>query len=165
MSKTGLGRGTTARRRAGRWARLLSLLATAVGATLSCGGSGRGGGGGATTTGGVVGQACDASHACKPGLFCYDETDDLLGGLCTTTCSASAETDSCLDDHPNTACLQAGVCGANCGKGLSCPQGSYCNESYEVCVNGKNACPSAFDDYCDDPGPCAPGTDSYDCKG
>ncbi|MBK7581167.1 MAG: hypothetical protein IPI67_13245 [Myxococcales bacterium] len=143
--------------------------ATAVVLVLSvwianCGSGGSGGGGGGNSSG-VIGQACSATSPCGAGLFCYAGDNSLLTGLCTTTCTASADTDSCIDKYPNTACLVAEVCGANCGNGLSCPPGAYCNTSYEVCVNASNSCPTAFDDYCDEPDPCATGTDSYDCEG
>ena len=141
----------------------LSWLVTAV---LGCSGGGGGGGGfadGGVTGAGVIGQPCSASQACGAGLYCYDGDTPELKGLCTTNCTASADSDSCLLKYPNTSCLVAGVCGAQCGDGLACPVGSTCNADYQVCVNAANSCQWADDGFCDEPVACEPGTDTADC--
>jgi hypothetical protein len=82
-----------------------------------------------------VGQRCDNGASCADGLFCYTGDAPGLAGLCTTSCTGSASSDTCLAKSPNTSCLEARVCAADCGAGLACAPGTICDTGRNVCVH------------------------------
>jgi hypothetical protein len=103
-----------------------SLAVAAVG-VAGCGSNSEGGGG--------IGHGCSSSSDCKSGLFCYTGDATEIDGLCTMDCTVEGMTDSCAEKYSNTACLVAGVCGAECGNGLNCPSGSTCESDTGTCIH------------------------------
>jgi hypothetical protein len=81
---------------------------------------------------GSVGSPCDPG-SCDSGLYCY-QGQAPLSGMCTMNCSVGLGADDpCALKYPNTACLVAGICGLQCGNGLTCPSGTKCDTSSLIC--------------------------------